>query len=522
MKKKGEDYSMKEIRVLEVMNYIDPDLIKKAGEYKSTTHRGRDRRFLRWGAMAASFALVVTAVLAVPSLREGFLGVISPSETVQTEGTEPPVTEVYSGSFSNADEAFKESGAVGGSSTLLSRKFIDETYNLAYLRPAYRGERELVSEEELDRWITEVYLKKEEEARASLPDIYQAIRELGIPKEELEEVNRSRQERGSDMVLPWAVIDALYMPPEEACLALINPLALYYNGHIYTWVDVRRIVDGEMQDSVSTESVECESIPGVVIHSYVDQTVRYCIDNMLISENVISRYFDQYEYGAEADEEYEMIMPEDRYVDESSDTGVFSGSSSVTHSETVRLRVENILQKPDLPNGCEVVSLAIVLNYYGYDISPMELYDGFMPKSPYDTGDPWESFVGDATDRGVGCYSPCLTFTGNSYLSSVSSELSARDVSGESFEYYKELVRSGVPVIIWGMKDMVPDTRVYYENTVNGNFVQWYKKSHCMVLIGFTEDTYIFCDPLRGIREYSAAAVERCFDINYRQACAVK
>ena len=31
--------------------------------------------------------------------------------------------------------------------------------------------------------------------------------------------------------------------------------------------------------------------------------------------------------------------------------------------DTVQLNVENILQNPELPNGCEITSAAIVLNY---------------------------------------------------------------------------------------------------------------------------------------------------------------
>lgn len=43
-----------------------------------------------------------------------------------------------------------------------------------------------------------------------------------------------------------------------------------------------------------------------------------------------------------------------------------------------------------------------------------------------------------------------------------------------------------------------------------------------MVLIGYTDYTYIFCDPLRGTVEYDKEDVEKSFAVNYRQACIVK
>ena len=40
---------------------------------------------------------------------------------------------------------------------------------------------------------------------------------------------------------------------------------------------------------------------------------------------------------------------------------------------TVQLDVENIPQNPELPNGCEITSAAIVLNYLGFDIDKVTL-----------------------------------------------------------------------------------------------------------------------------------------------------
>ena len=197
---------------------------------------------------------------------------------------------------------------------------------------------------------------------------------------------------------------------------------------------------------------------------------------------------------------------------------------TVTVREPVRvcLNVSNIMQKPALPNGCEVVSLAIVLRYAGYSADPVAIYDEFMPKSPYADGDPWTTYVGNAKGRGLGCYAPCVVTTGNAYLASVGSSQKVCDVSGQNLSYYESLIDGGTPVILWGTVKMNGNSRVWWTGNIDGKTVKWHYDSHCMVLIGYTDYTYIFCDPLRGTVEYDKEDVEKSFAVNYRQACIVK
>lgn len=185
----------------------------------------------------------------------------------------------------------------------------------------------------------------------------------------------------------------------------------------------------------------------------------------------------------------------------------------------VHLSVENLLQHPYLPNGCEVVSLAIVLRYYGYDIDPLTLYDDYMPKSSLWNGDPWTTYVGNAKGNGLGCYAPCVITTGNAYLKDAGSSDQMMDVSGRAFSYYETLIDMGHPVILWGLVDMNMNGDICWRSTIHDETVVWHRYSHCLVLTGYTKDTYIFCDPLRGIMEYSKDAVERSFEIPYKQAC---
>ena len=145
-----------------------------------------------------------------------------------------------------------------------------------------------------------------------------------------------------------------------------------------------------------------------------------------------------------------------------------------------------------------------------------------MPQSPLKKGDPWTTYVGNAKGTGYGCYAPCVVTTGNAYLASVGSSKLVYDVSGNTLDYYESLLESGTPVIMWGTLRMNGNAKLCWEDTIDGKYVNWHSYSHCLVLIGYTDNTYIFCDPLRGIVEYTKKSVEASFSLNYRQACIIK
>ncbi len=210
-------------------------------------------------------------------------------------------------------------------------------------------------------------------------------------------------------------------------------------------------------------------------------------------------------------------------VDEYGNTATKTVSLTVKEATYVCLDVQNILQKPALPNGCEVVSLAIALNYSGCYADPLWLFENYMPHAEYNSlADPWITYIGDPTGKGLGCYSPCVVTTGNAYLTYIGSSLRVKNVSSQNLSYYESCIDRSVPVIMWGTVNMNGNSKIYRSWYSNGRTVVWHNYSHCLVMIGYTDDTYIFCDPLCGITEYDKSAVEKSFDINFRQACIIE
>ncbi len=192
--------------------------------------------------------------------------------------------------------------------------------------------------------------------------------------------------------------------------------------------------------------------------------------------------------------------------------------------EKALLDVECILQMPDYPNGCEIVSLTTVLQYMGYDVSVDEMIDGHLPRGVYgNPGDnPFIEYLGNPRDLGVGCYAPCIVDTANSYLTSVGESPRAIDVSGRDYLTYKNYINQGIPVIFWGTTYMDCDPEIFGIIEVDGEEIIWRNHSHCFVMIGYTESTYIFSDPLRGIIEYPKEDVEKSHALVYEQACIIQ
>ncbi len=182
------------------------------------------------------------------------------------------------------------------------------------------------------------------------------------------------------------------------------------------------------------------------------------------------------------------------------------------------------MQLPNFPNGCEVVSLTMVLNYLGYDVTTDTLIDDHLPKGVFSTdGDnPFYKYLGDPRSLGVGCYAPCIVNCANNYFTSIGEFVPVTDVSGRGFEIYKKYISEGTPVIFWGTTYMDCDPEVFGVVSTAAGDIIWRNHSHCFVMIGYTERSYIFCDPLRGIVEYPKEDVENSHDLVYEQACIIQ
>ena len=191
---------------------------------------------------------------------------------------------------------------------------------------------------------------------------------------------------------------------------------------------------------------------------------------------------------------------------------------------SVRLKVKNILQRPELPMGCEVTSLDIVLQYHGFDISKEQLSDKYLPKGSVDGTSPNEAFIGNPRSYGGWyCYSAPIVECANAYLQSTGAKQSAVNLTGTKFEdLFYELV-SGRPVVIWGTLSMgSPSTRGSWY--AGGRSYPRYINLHCLVMTGYDKKkglVYI-ADPRVGNRAFSISRVKRVYEQMGSQAVVIR
>lgn len=191
------------------------------------------------------------------------------------------------------------------------------------------------------------------------------------------------------------------------------------------------------------------------------------------------------------------------------------------------LPVNCILQKPELPTGCEVTSLAIALNYIGLSVDKCFLADNFLPKGGIGTVSPWDAFVGNPRDsHSYGCYAPVIVNTASSYLSSVGAKnkYKVSNITGYNRDQLFEILRGGTPVIIWGAINI---SKAPYPTTtwhLPRQDVTWLANEHCMVLIGYDLNTskVIVADPLRGNVEYDMNLFFTRYSQLYSQAVIIR
>lgn len=194
-------------------------------------------------------------------------------------------------------------------------------------------------------------------------------------------------------------------------------------------------------------------------------------------------------------------------------------------AERVELEVKHLGQNPSLPNGCEITSLAMVLNYLGYDITKENLSDNYLPKAAVGEANFYEEFVGNPRDASsYGCYAGAIVNAANSFLASRGSEKKAVDYTGTDFATLLTKVKQGNPVILWATAYLNQDPGYTTEWWVDGEYLVWKANLHCVVLSGYdsNENTVIVQDPMRGTEEYDMELFIKRFKQFYSQAVIIE
>ena len=180
-------------------------------------------------------------------------------------------------------------------------------------------------------------------------------------------------------------------------------------------------------------------------------------------------------------------------------------TSNISLKSDTILEVPLIKQLPELPRGCEVTSLAMILKYRGIKVDKMQLAEKVKKDlTPYSVdekgkihyGNPYEGFVGDMYDKsknGYGVYHGPIVELAQEYCGS-----SAIDLTGLEFEEILYMVQNGNPVwiITNGSYDALEDEYFDIWHTPTG-IVKVTTRLHAVVITGFSENGIYINDSLR-------------------------
>lgn len=159
----------------------------------------------------------------------------------------------------------------------------------------------------------------------------------------------------------------------------------------------------------------------------------------------------------------------------------------MTMKQEQKLNVPLENQMPDLPNGCEVTSLSMLMNYYGIKVSKNKLaetiqhVDSFTDGGKY-RGNPHQGFVGHMTIANAGwcVYNEPLYNVARKYTSHI------ENITGSDFLSLLKLVSNGHPVMIITTTtfNKVNNMQTWDTNTGKVNVTP---SSHACVITGYSK-----------------------------------
>lgn len=200
----------------------------------------------------------------------------------------------------------------------------------------------------------------------------------------------------------------------------------------------------------------------------------------------------------------------------------------------MRYRINNfpvLYQKPELPTGCEITALAMVLHFYGYPVDKTVLAASFLPRTDEIIQrdrdgrrcgpDLDHCFVGDPFGRGTVCGSEAIASAANAYFLSCGSRRWAVDAAGTDPEDLYLCILQNRPVIVLVTIGMENRRKTEGWYTKAGKYVEWSTNDHGAVLIGWSKKTVEIACPLYGLRTYSRAQFEKVYADRGKKAVLV-
>ncbi|GEB78434.1 C39 family peptidase [Sporolactobacillus inulinus] len=159
-------------------------------------------------------------------------------------------------------------------------------------------------------------------------------------------------------------------------------------------------------------------------------------------------------------------------------------------------------QRPELPNGCEITSLTMLLQSAGVKVDKMTLARQ-IKKVPFQSGtykgNPNEGFVGNMyhgtrSNPGLAVYHGPIADLARDYLGN-----RIIDMTGKPWSAVEKQIASGTPVWVITSINFVPvPDNAWQEWPTRQGTIRITFKEHSVLVTGFDSDHVYFNDPLAG------------------------
>lgn len=235
----------------------------------------------------------------------------------------------------------------------------------------------------------------------------------------------------------------------------------------------------------------------IVIDSKTNEWIYSELSPFLIITDTAIHDFDEFESAlryAKRNDHEKIYFKNDKHI-------IWQNKLSV---KEIKLNVSLIMQLPELPRGCEVTSLAMLLQYNNQKVNKLTLAkeikkDTTSYKKDKNGriyyGNPYNGFVGnmyDYSQNGYGVYHGPIAALAQTYFPN-----QVIDLTGCSFEDLLYFVGNKNPVWIVtnATYNMLPEEKFEIWHTPTG-IVKVTKKQHSVVITGYDAKNIYINDPL--------------------------
>ena len=265
------------------------------------------------------------------------------------------------------------------------------------------------------------------------------------------------------------------------------------------------------------------------------ESTTYDIESFLEDEGSEYFYENEETVGDMDLEQTYVYIDEDTYetVPATTRTVITSRERKDYDKNSVYIDMENVLQLPELPVGCEITALTILLRHYGFDADKTVLARDYLPKSSGNMREAegkvykdsfFDYFIGDPFSRGYGCFSGAIVRAAERYIADNGGGYTVKNISGSDPDTLYQYLIEGTPVLCWATDGMIEPEwfETWYDNAT-GEQLDWYLNEHCFVLAGFdiAAGTVTLNDPMKGIIDYNIDRFETRYAQMHSQAVVI-